>query len=268
MRFFPVGAQGDISIPPRKGLAPPPNQEDDPSLLSITAMMEREGAETIRHLCAARDKARREGSLPQKVLTEIVLGSHLMNIGTKTQALSSYERALTAAEGDTTLYLVAALALGSSHLVYKNKHAALSVLANAISRAKTEAPSLTAEACRISGNIALDLGMKSHAIAFWTHAMICGRADPALNGSRTLQECQNLLTKHRAVVPEEEATDLMTPAELASLHAWSESASKEISETAVLEGVNHVPVKRSKGHTVVRDPEDLKGIRGKAVKHV
>ncbi len=288
--------------------------------------------EAIEQQCCARDQAIEGLDVRSNVTMELVLGGHLLAAGAATQAESSYMRAVTIAKdgGDAALAVVAQLALGSSRLVRGDKPAALVALADAAASAnQAESQMLTVEACRLTGDVALELGMEGQAVAFWCHAIKCGRADPAMASSPSVERCahaleslcercglkeqatslleapaaqgtsvasstsiaasvdieaagapespgtvvlrewseeeREILTRSSRAIVDQEATSLLTPDEIASLHGWTAlPAPRQVpSRTVMLDAGSSVTIGEEllRGDTEWLDPDELKQLR-------
>ncbi|MEX1364056.1 MAG: hypothetical protein AB1Z98_13085 [Nannocystaceae bacterium] len=193
-----TGARAAGIVPPlrpRRGMAPMTIERDrvtEHAQSASNAMGDGDHGDAIEHQCRARDQANAEGDAKRTVAMELLLGGHLIAAGAPTQACSSYARAVTIAKdaGDLESSAIASLGLGSCRLATDDRPAAMVAFADAAACAdEAGSTMLTIEACRLTGELALALGMEGHAVTFWSRAIRCGRADPLTASSGSVLRC-------------------------------------------------------------------------------
>lgn len=143
-------------------------------LSSMLALATRQPTKAVEHQRRARDLSAAPGPSAEAVTMELVLGAQLVATGQPRLAEQSYARVVETAEAAKLPEQAAAghLALGTTRWVQRNQHGALVAYADGVVAAERGgATTLAIEGCRLTGQVAMSLGMDAQAIAFWGRAV-------------------------------------------------------------------------------------------------
>jgi len=204
-----MGAPGaramGVTPPPRPG-RPPAMVEDREAqprrelarLLLAAGHAQRSGqaASAVELQRQARDLCAAEGWREAAVQMELVLGGYLLGAGAGEQALESARRAVQAAavQPRAELVPIAQLALGSMLAARGDRPAAMLAYADTVASAeRAGATALVLEACRLTGDAAVLLGMEAQAIAFWSRAVRLAEAEPCYGVLGSAGHCARAL---------------------------------------------------------------------------
>jgi len=179
----PPGARPGVEPPPR--LDRPAPAPLDPELgrrrrvasevlSSMLALAARKPTQAVEHQRRARDLSAAPGPSAEAATMELVLGAQLVAAGQPHLAEQSYARAVETAEAAKLPEQAATghLALGTTRWVQRNQHGALVAYAEGVVAAERGGATMLAiEGCRLTGQIAMSLGMDAQAIAFWGRAV-------------------------------------------------------------------------------------------------
>ncbi|MEM7157812.1 MAG: hypothetical protein AAF799_33540 [Myxococcota bacterium] len=184
-----------IVAPPRPGQPPAPAPADDPvaakrrelaKLLvdASQAQHDGQGPKAVELQRRARDLCTQAGWASQSISMELLLGGYLLGAKAGDQAelanLRAVERARTH-EDDPQLLPLAELSLGSTRMALGNRPAAMLAYSEAaLSAQNAGSTQLAIEACRLTGDTALLLGMDAQAIAFWSRGVTLADAEPVM----------------------------------------------------------------------------------------
>lgn len=213
-----TGATGSrpagVTAPPRPGRPPPPAEDPEAAqrrelarlvLAAARAQRAGEGASAVEQQRKARDLCMAAGWRDTAVQMELVLAGILLGTGAGDAALESGRRAVEAAKAQPRAELVAMgqLALGSTLVARGDRPAAMLVYADAVASAEQAgATALVLEACRLTADAAVLLGMEAQAIAFWSRAVKVAEAAPvhgALGSAGHCARAMALLCKRRGL---------------------------------------------------------------------
>lgn len=210
----PGARPAGVTAPPRPGKPPAPAEDREApqrrelaQLLLAAARAQREGngASAVELQRRARDLCAAAGWRDVAVQMELVLGGYLLGAGAGEQALESTRRAVQAATTQPRAELVpiAQLALGSMLVARGDRPAAMLAYADAVTSAeRAESTALVLEACRLTGDAAVLLGMEAQAIAFWSRAVRLAEAEPlqgALGSAGHCARAMALLCRKRGL---------------------------------------------------------------------
>lgn len=252
----PGARAADVVAPPRPG-RPPPLPEDPEAplrrelarllLAAGQARQEGRGAIAVELQRKARDLCTAAGWRDVAVQMELVLGGTLLGTGASEPALESTRRAVEAAKAQARPELVplAQLSLGSTLLARGDRPAAMLAYADAVvSAEQAGAIALVLEACRLTADTAVLLGMEAQAIAFWSRAVTLAEASPvhgALGSAGYCARAMALLCKrrglHDAAQRHWDAARRLEGIDVAALRRASEPAAigRPVVETPVVE---------------------------------
>lgn len=213
-----TGAPGSrpagVTAPPRPGRPPPPAEDPEAGprrelarlvLAAARAQRAGEGASAVEQQRKARDLCMAAGWRDTAVQMELVLGSILLGTRAGEAAVESGRRAVEAAKAQPRgeLLAMAQLALGSTLVARGDRPAAMLTYAEAVASAEQAgATALVLEACRLTADAAVLLGMEAQAIAFWSRAVKLAEAAPthgALGSAGHCARAMALLCKRRGL---------------------------------------------------------------------
>jgi hypothetical protein len=186
----------------------------------------------------ARDLCAAAGWRDVAVQMELVLGATLLGAGAGEPALESARRAVAAAKSQPRPELVplAQLSLGSTLVARGDRPAAMLAYADAVvSAEQAGASTLMLEACRLTADTAVLLGMEAQAIAFWSRAVTLAEASPvhaALGSAGHCARAMALLCKrrglHDAAQRHADAARRLDGIDVAALRKASEPATEAV----------------------------------------
>jgi tetratricopeptide (TPR) repeat protein len=186
----PGARAAGVTAPPRRGRPPAaaddrdaPQRRELARLLLAAGQAQRAGqaASAVELQRQARDLCAAAGWRDAAVQMELVLGGYLLGAGAGEQAVESARRAVQAAAAQprAELSAIGQLALGSMLVARGDRPAAMLAYAEAVASAeRAGATALVLEACRLTGDAAVLLGMEAQAIAFWSRAVKLAEAEP------------------------------------------------------------------------------------------
>ncbi|MEX1367461.1 MAG: hypothetical protein AB1Z98_30315 [Nannocystaceae bacterium] len=169
-----------------------------------TASAQGDAAAAVAHQRRARDLCS-EGAPELAGPMELLLGVQLLSAGQAGHAGQSFGRAIerSRTEGDGRALSTALLTRGSAHVVAGDRSAALVDYSEAAVEAeRAQQSTLAIEACRLTGDVAVSLGMDAQAIAFWSRGIKLGEQQPARAGLGSAGTCARslaLLCKQRGM---------------------------------------------------------------------
>lgn len=241
-----------VTAPPRPGQLPAPAEDREAPqrrelaqllLAAAQAQQGGNGASAVELQRRARDLCAAAGWRDVAVQMELVLGGYLLGAGAGEQALESTRRAVQAAATQPRAELVpiAQLALGSMLLTRGDRPAAMLVYADAVTSAeRAGSTALVLEACRLTGDAAVLLGMEAQAIAFWSRAVRLAEAEPlegALGSAGHCARAMALLCRkrglHEVAQRHWDAARRLEGIDVAALRAASEPRRVEVAPVVV-----------------------------------
>jgi hypothetical protein len=244
------GARGaGVTAPARAGQLPAPVHDPEAPrrrelarllLAAGEAQRARQGASAVELQRRARDLCVAAGWRDIAVQMELVLGGYLLGAGAGEQAVESARRAVEAAQAQPRMELLplCQLSLGSTLVARGDRPGAMIAYADAVTSAeRAGATMVMLEACRLTADAAVLMGMEAQAIAFWSRAVKLAEAEPlhgALGSAGHSARAMALLCRKRGLqeVAERywEAARRFEGIDVAALRAASEA---ERVETAV-----------------------------------
>jgi hypothetical protein len=182
-REGPPGARPAVEPPLRRDRPAPASPDPELGrrrlvtsevLSSMLALAARQPTQAVEHQRRARDLSAAPGPSAEAVTMELVLGAQLVAAGQPRLAEQSYARVVETAEAAKLPEQAATghLALGTTRWVQRNQHGALVAYAEGVVVAERGGATMLAiEGCRLTGQVAMSLGMDAQAIAFWGRAV-------------------------------------------------------------------------------------------------
>ncbi|MCX4240246.1 hypothetical protein [Paraliomyxa miuraensis] len=188
----PPGARAPGLEPPlRPTVVPPPPEDPDESKRRTMAALVLGASDAQRKgdVAGAVERQRKAAALCEDagwselaIPLQLVLGGYLLAADAAEPALRTLRDAIEVASSMSTrpeLLPLCQLALGSTLMARGDRPAAMLAYADATQSAeRSGATTLVLEACRLTADTALLLGMEAQAIAFWSRAVSLAEAEP------------------------------------------------------------------------------------------
>lgn len=185
-----LGAAPSCPPPPRAGEGEPPPLPDETKvrqaykakmMAALLALQGGKGAEAVAAQREARDLCMAGGLRAEALTTEIALGGTLTAVGSPDEAQKSFIRAADGAKqaGLPDAESKACFGLGALRMSQGDPPSALVAYAEAtVAAEKAGNTALAIEGGRTTGQIAMDMGMETQAIAFFSKAVKLAQAAP------------------------------------------------------------------------------------------
>lgn len=167
---------------------------------AAAAMGRQRADEAVEQQCRARDLAVKGQRVEQAVVMELVLAGYLLSAAAGTQAIASCERAVGLAKerGLEELTAIGLMTLGTCRMARGDMPGALVAFAGGAACAdQSQSVPLAVEACRLTGEVALELGMEGQAVSFWARGIKRGQAAGGGTGeiAGVVARCEVLLER-------------------------------------------------------------------------
>ncbi len=193
-----------VQAPPRRGRPPTPEDPEAAPRQALAALVldasralrEGQAARAVELQRRACDMCVAAGWHDLATQMQLVLGGYLVSAGSGAAAVQTAREAVQTAlaQPHATLVPIARLALGSTLMASGQRPAAMLAYADAATSAEQlGATTLALEACRLTGDAAVLLGMEAQAIAFWSRAVALAEAAPAMAATTGAGHCARAL---------------------------------------------------------------------------
>ena len=177
-----AGAAPKGVIPPERRGTPPPGPQQGVSRSIAAAALAAGRGDFVAAIGSAKAAAEACDDELRPTL-ELMLGAYLLQAGQLAAAEETYETARASAEREERAVDVAnaRFALASASLLRRDGHAALVHYAEAaIAAERSGDATLAIEGCRVTGQLATDLGMQPQAVTFLSKAVNLAEGDKEL----------------------------------------------------------------------------------------